>query len=125
MLDQTLGPAYNCHRCDRPQRDVEHGCPTCLLTTTVQLRDRGMPFEWARYVHEDPNEGMRDLPAIGALLAVVADAIRTLPEGRSVDPSWPPAIAELAVVYRDEVDRYRRELEREASDRQRAAARGT
>lgn len=82
-----------------------------------------MPWEWCRFVHEDWNEGRRDLPTIQRAFGVVTDAVATLGEGRTVDPRWPAGIAELATVYRQEVDQLRREVDREQADR--LKARGT
>lgn len=82
-----------------------------------------MPWEWCRFVHEDWNEGRRDLPTIQRAFGVVTDAVATLGEGRTVDPAWPAGIAELATVYRQEVDQLRREVDREQADR--LKARGT
>lgn len=71
-----------------------------------------MAFEWAQFVHEDPNEGMREIPAIRAAFAVVTEAVKALPKGQTIDPTWRPEIAELASVYHEEIGQLRREIER-------------
>ena len=119
IIDRTIGPAYNCHRCDRPQREVATGCPTCALVVAIGNRERQMPWEWARFVHEDWNDGSKDLPAVRRVFGAVTEALKALPEGARVDPSWPAEIAELATIYHEEVAQFRREREREAADRAR------
>lgn len=72
-----------------------------------------------RFVHEDWNEGSRDLAAIRAAFRAVADAVRVLPEGQRVDPVWPRDIAELAAIYQEESVQLQWEKAREQADRMR------
>lgn len=76
-----------------------------------------MPWEWSTYVHEDWNEGRRELAAIRAAFRAVTDAVRVLPEGQRVDPVWPRDIAEMAAIYQDEAAQLQREKAKEAADR--------
>lgn len=110
IIDRTIGPAYNCHRCDRPQREIQAGCPTCALVVAIGNRERQMPFEWSRFVHEDWNDGSRDLPAVRRVFGAVTEALKALPKGARVAPSWPAEIAELATIYHEEVAQFRREV---------------
>lgn len=120
MVSDSLGPSYNCHRCERPDRDIPAGCPTCPLTITLTNRERQMPWEWERFVHEDFDDAAGDVAALQRAFMLVTEAIGSLPKGQQFDPSWPPLWVRLARAYHDEAAQLRREREHEAAKKLKA-----
>lgn len=88
-----------------------------MLTAVIANREKEMPWEWMRFVHEDWNDGCTDLPAISRAWSVVAAAVKALPAGKEVEPWWPIWIAELVAIFFDEKRIYEAELAKEAADK--------